>query len=180
MFDKDQFVEDCKNAIPSGQKAIREIVSKAVSNPTALFAELGEPKKAGISPLFRSDDLTIINFAWAPNMSLMPHNHEMFAVIGIYSGREDNVFWKRTEQSIVASGAKTLGAGDVATLGTNIIHSVMNPINKMTCAIHVYGGDFFDAELPRSGWDHETLVEEPWNADKAKVLFDEANARLIL
>jgi len=76
-------------------------------------------------------------------MSLMPHNHQMFSVIGIYSGREDNVFWRRTGTSIEAAGAKSLGVGDVASLGRDIIHSVLNPIGKMTCALHVYGGDFF-------------------------------------
>jgi predicted metal-dependent enzyme (double-stranded beta helix superfamily) len=28
-------------------------------------------------------------------MSVMPHNHEMWAVIGIYTGREDNILWRR-------------------------------------------------------------------------------------
>ena len=29
-------------------------------------------------------------------MTLFPHDHAMWAVIGIYGGREDNIFWKRT------------------------------------------------------------------------------------
>ena len=110
-------------------------------------------------------------------MSLMPHNHQMFSVVGIYSGREDNVFWRRTEATIEAAGAKSLGVGDVTTLGRDIIHSVLNPIGKMTCAIHVYGGDFFAPAEPRSEWDHETLIERPWNIDKVKSLFREAEAR---
>jgi predicted metal-dependent enzyme (double-stranded beta helix superfamily) len=65
----------------------------------------------------------------------------------------------------------------VATLGRDIIHSVLNPIGKMTCAIHVYGGDFFAPDEPRSEWDHETLIERPWNIEKVKSLFLEAEAR---
>jgi predicted metal-dependent enzyme (double-stranded beta helix superfamily) len=101
----------------------------------------------------------------------------MFAVIGIYSGREDNVFWRRTETTIEATGARSLGTGDVAKLGRDIIHSVLNPIGKMTCALHVYGGDFFEPDEPRSEWDHETLIERPWNIDRVKSLFQEAEAR---
>ncbi|MFD2273775.1 hypothetical protein ACFS07_29540 [Undibacterium arcticum] len=86
-------------------------------------------------------------------------------------------FWRRTEATIEAAGAKSLGVGDVATLGRDIIHSVLNPIGKMTCAIHVYGGDFFEPDEPRSEWDHETLIERPWNIDKVKSLFREAEAR---
>jgi predicted metal-dependent enzyme (double-stranded beta helix superfamily) len=70
-----------------------------------------------------------------------------------------------------------LGVGEVATLGTNIIHSVLNPIGKMTTAIHVYGGDFFDPVKPRSEWDHETLSESPWDVDKVRLRFKEAEAR---
>lgn len=110
-------------------------------------------------------------------MSLMPHNHQMFSVVGIYSGREDNIFWRRTETSIEAAGAKSLGAGDVVALDGTIIHSVLNPIGKMTGAIHVYGGDFFAPNEPRGEWDHETLTERPWNIDRVKALFREAEVR---
>lgn len=177
MFDKDHFIQDCINAIGEGQGAIREVVQEAVSHSAKVMSVLGEPEHAGITPLYRSHDLTIINFTWAPCMSLMPHNHQMFSVVGLYSGREDNVFWRRKETTIEAAGAKSLGVGDVATLGRDIIHSVLNPISKMTCAIHVYGGDFFEPDEPRSEWDHETLIEQPWNIDKVKSLFREAEAR---
>ncbi len=179
MFQRDAFIEDCIEAVADGQAAVREVVTRAVTEPDRVFAELGEPEHAGITPLYRSKELTILNFAWAPCMSLMPHNHQMFAVIGIYSGREDNLFWRRTENSIEAVGAKTLGQGDVATLGSKIIHSVLNPIEKMTCAIHVYGGDFFEPDEPRSEWDHETLTEEPWDIDRVKTIFSKAEKRFL-
>jgi predicted metal-dependent enzyme (double-stranded beta helix superfamily) len=177
MFNKTCFIQECLTAIPGGQAAIRELVTEAVSDRAGVMAELGEPRHAGLTPLYRSPDLTVINFVWAPCMSLMPHNHQMFSVVGIYAGREDNVFWKRTEMSIAAVGATSLGAGDVATLAPDVIHSVLNPIAKMTCAIHVYGGDFFAPPTPRSEWDHETLTEQPWNVEHAKALFREAEER---
>lgn len=177
MFDRDRFIQDCGNAVAEGQRALREIVAEAVSDGASVMSELGPPEHAGITPIYRSLDLTIINFVWAPCMSLMPHNHQMFSVVGIYSGREDNVFWRRTENIIEAAGAKSLGTGDAAILGRDIIHSVLNPIGKMTCALHVYGGDFFDPPEPRSEWDHETLIERPWNIDRVKSLFQEAEAR---
>src|SRR5262245_25226955 len=135
MFNKDNFIQACIAAVADGPAAIRTVMEEAVSDSAGVLSELGEPEHAGIQPIFRSDDLTILNFVWAPCMSLLPHNHQMFAVIGIYSGREDNVFWRRNENSIEAVGAKSLGRGDVATLGSEIIHSVLNPIGKMTCAL---------------------------------------------
>ncbi len=156
---------------------MREVVAEAVSDPAAVIAGLGEPERAGIGLLHRAPDLTIINFAWAPHMCLLPHNHRMYALIGITNGREDNVFWRRADGSIEAAGAETLGPGDIATLGPNIIHSVINPIGKMTTAIHVYGGDFFEPPEPRSEWDHETLEERPWDIETTRQVFRDAEAR---
>jgi predicted metal-dependent enzyme (double-stranded beta helix superfamily) len=177
MFDKDRFIEACRVAVSEGQAAVREVVAEAVADPAAILAELGEPSRAGIVPLHRSPDLTVMNFTWAPCMSLVPHNHKMFSVVGIYAGREDNVFWRRSGQSIEAAGARSLGTGDVATLGRDIIHSVLNPIGKMTCAFHVYGGDFFGTAEKRSQWDHETLEERPWDIEDVKGRFRDAEAR---
>jgi predicted metal-dependent enzyme (double-stranded beta helix superfamily) len=151
-------------------------VAEAVSDPAAVAAALGEPGQAGIRTLHRAPDLTVLDFTWAPWMSFKPHDHQMWAVIGIFFGREDNLFWRRTERSIEAVGARTLGVGDVAPLGRDVIHSVVNPIGKYTRAIHVYGGDFLAPPRPRSEWDPEMLVERPWDMDDTQRLFAEAEA----
>lgn len=181
MFQQDRFVADCKAAVADGQKAIRELVVEAVADPSGVIAALGEPTQAGVFPLYHGNDLTVINFVWAPYMTLLPHNHHMFAVIGIYGGREDNVFWRRLDKDSVpdleAAGADSLGPGQVATMGPEIIHSVANPIRKLTSAIHVYGGDFFNPPQPRSQWDHETLIEEPWDMENTRKVFRQADAR---
>jgi predicted metal-dependent enzyme (double-stranded beta helix superfamily) len=177
MFNKDRFIQDCLQAALQGQGAIHHVVASAVSQGARVMRELGEPEHAGVFPLYRSPDLTIINFIWAPCMNLMPHNHQMYASIGIYSGREDNIFWRRKPDSIEAAGARSLGVGDVASMDSSAIHSVLNPIAKMSCAIHVYGGDFFAPHEPRSEWDPETHKEGPWDIEKVKKLFTDAEAR---
>lgn len=179
-FTKEGFIEKCLAARSEGQKAIREQVLEALDDPSAIFAELGEPTKAGIETLYRSPDLTVISFVWAPHMTLFPHNHEMFAVIGLYSGREDNIFWRRSEGGIEAAGAKSLGVGEAATLGKDIIHSVVNPTGKRSCALHVYGGDFFDPPTPRLEWDPETHAECLWDIAHAKDAFLDADRRASL
>src|SRR5258706_10770029 len=45
---------------------------------------------------------------------------------------------------VEAAGAKSLCEKDAVPLGPEIIHSVTNPIPRLTGAIHVYGGDFFN------------------------------------
>ena len=79
----------------------------------------------------------------------------MWAVIGIYGGRENNAFYRRSENGLIELGAKTLDTKDVIPLGEAVIHSVTNPLEQITAAIHVYGGDFF--ATPRSEWDPKLL-----------------------
>jgi predicted metal-dependent enzyme (double-stranded beta helix superfamily) len=180
-FDLPRFIADCQAAQREGtpERAIREVVARAVSNPAAVLDALGEPKRAEIQRLHHTPELTVLNVIWAPRMTLMPHDHRMWAVIGIYSGREDNIFWRRlgddAQGRIEAAGARALSNGEVVSLGRDIIHSVTNPIPRLTAALHIYGGDFF--EQPRSQWDPETLLEQPFDVDNTQRLFEEANGR---
>jgi predicted metal-dependent enzyme (double-stranded beta helix superfamily) len=181
MFDLDEFVADCRIArrADSSSKVICEVVRRAVSEPTSLLKTLGEPILARIGELYRSDDLTVLNVVWAPHMMIMPHNHHMWAIIGVYAGREDNIFWRRVPNvdgaQIEAAGARSLSAKEAQPLGHDTIHSVTNPTSKFTGALHVYGGDFFAAH--RSEWDADTLHEQPSDGERARRLFDEANGR---
>jgi predicted metal-dependent enzyme (double-stranded beta helix superfamily) len=179
MFELDQFVSDCRVALQEDapQRAVQEVVRQAVSVPGAVLQALGEPQRAEMQTLHRSDDLTILNVIWAPWMNLLPHNHQMWAIIGLYTGREDNIFWRRVPGSsglVEAAGA--LREKDAEPLGRDIIHSVSNPIPKLTGALHVYGGDFFG--VPRSEWDAETLLEQQCSGEKMARRFEAANALL--
>ena len=173
MFNLDAFIESCKLAVAEGNKhlGIKEIVEKAVSDPNSLIKAIGEPSKAGATPIYSSNNLTIVNVVWAPWMTIYPHNHNIWAVIGIYSGREDNIFCRRINDDkqgkIEAAGARSLCLGDVTPLGPDIIHSVNNPIPRNSGAIHVYGGDFFHVEN-RSEWDPENLTEHQYDAENIK------------
>ena len=71
---------------------MREVVARAISDPAAVLKGIGEPKRAAIQPLYRSNDLTILNVVWPASFTRMPHNHQMWAVIGVYTGREDRAF----------------------------------------------------------------------------------------
>ena len=97
MFDLDQFAADCRAALAedASHKAVREVLARAVADPGAVLTALGEPQRGGVHKLYHGDDLTILNVIWPPYMTIMPHNHLMWAVIGIYTGREDNIFWRR-------------------------------------------------------------------------------------
>jgi len=177
VFDLDQFVNECRAAMNEdvSMQALREVVARAVSEPNEIMNALGEPARGHMQKLHHAVDLTVLNVVWLPNMTLFPHNHNMAAVIGIYSGREDNIFWRRVhENKIEAAGAKALSDKDAVTLGRDIIHSVTNPISRFTGALHVYAGDFFNE--PRSEWNPETLAERPCDPQRIAQLFETQDA----
>lgn len=180
MFEIERFIAECEAAVAEDPShvAVREVVARAVADPAAVLKGLGEPTQGTVGKIHNSKTLTIINVVWAPWMTIMPHDHRMWAVIGVYTGREDNMFWRRVagapDGHIEAAGARDLSTGEAAPLGPDIIHSVTNPIPRLTGAIHVYGGDFF--RTPRSEWDAETLTERDYDVEKNMRLFQAFNA----
>jgi predicted metal-dependent enzyme (double-stranded beta helix superfamily) len=178
MFDIDDFVQECTAALREDEphRAVREAVSSAVSDGSRV-AEVLRPQSAGFTLLHHDADLTVLHVVWAPHMSIYPHDHRMWAVIGVYAGQEDNRFFRRTEPgapTITDSGGKTLAEGDVAVLGVNTIHGVTNPRDRLTAAIHVYSGDFVNQ--PRSQWGPGAPLERPYDIADAQRQFAEANA----
>lgn len=174
MFEIDEFIKDCQQALTENEPrtAIREVLGRAVDDATSVAAAL-EHHHAGITLLHNTSELTVLNVVWGPHMQLPPHDHRMWAAIGIYAGQENNGFFRRSGTTIVDSGGKELRETDVLLLGDDAIHSVTNPLRSYTGAIHVYGGDF--VLQPRSQWDPDTRLEEPYDYQKILATFEASN-----
>ena len=171
MFDVARFVSQCEGAVAKddGREMVRQIIAAAVSNPAALIATFGEPKLAGVKVLHRSPQLTVLHVAWPPSFTQTPHNHLMWAEIGVYGGREDQILWRPSARNarwpIEVKGGVSLSAGDCHSLDHDAIHSVTNPLDRVSVGLHVYGGDLAFGP-PRSYWDGETLTEMPFNYER--------------
>ena len=177
VFDIDEFVADCRAALAEGEPhgAVREVVQRAMATPAQVAAAL-DPTEGGFTLLHHAPDLTVLHVVWAPGMRIYPHDHRMWAAIGIYAGQEDNEFFRRAaddRRALTGSGGKQLVVGDVALLGASTIHAVTNPLSSLTGAIHVYGGDF--VHQPRSQWGPGSAQEAPYDIDEARRQFAAAN-----
>lgn len=175
MFDVDALIEDCLTACREAEPrlAVREVLGRAVSAPQ-LLAEALPPDRASLTRLFVSDELTVLKVVWGPGMVLAPHDHRMWAAIGIYSGGEDNAFHRRSGAGLVESGGRELRPTDVCLLGDDAVHAVTNPTAQFAGAIHVYGGDFF--ATPRSEWCGPPYVEQPYDVERVLAQFEAANS----
>jgi len=149
-----------------------------VSDPAAVLKGLGEPKRGEVKKLYHSPELTILNVIWAPKMTIMPHDHRMWAVIGVYTGREDNIFWRRVPGSsggkLEAAGARALRRTGRRAVGVQH-HPLGNESDPATDGRHPRVWRRFLRE-DRSEWDPETLLEERYNVERAMRQFEEANA----
>ncbi|MEX0664032.1 MAG: hypothetical protein WD598_04590 [Acidimicrobiia bacterium] len=176
-FEVEALVADCQSALSADQplSATRDVLDRLLDRPSAVADALGR-EEGGIESLHASPELTVLNVVWAPGMRLFPHDHRMWAAIGIYGGTEDNEFFRRDDRGLAPSGGKSVREGEVLLLGDDAIHAVANPLSSFTGAIHVYGGDFFNE--PRSEWDAESLEERPFDVDRARQVFADANDRV--
>jgi predicted metal-dependent enzyme (double-stranded beta helix superfamily) len=174
MFDLDTFIDDCQTAVadPDPRGAMRDLLSRTVTAASGV-ADVLARDEGGINVLYSAPDLTVLNVIWAPQMAIYPHDHRMWAAIGMYTGAEDNTLYRRGTERIQAAGHRLLEAGDVFGLGPEAIHAVRNPRDRFTGAIHVYGGDFVNAA--RSQWDPDSLTERPYDIDEVRRRFAAAN-----
>ncbi|HET6953022.1 MAG TPA: hypothetical protein VFI47_21755 [Acidimicrobiales bacterium] len=177
MFDIDDFVAACvaAGAETEARRAVRELLDRTLADPGPV-ADAFAPTEGGLNLLHQSTDLTVLHVVWAPGMRLFPHDHRMWAAIGIYAGQEDNAFYRRSgpdRHGLEESGGRQIVERDVLLLGDDTIHAVSNPRRSLTGAIHIYGGDFVNQ--PRSQWATGLDEEQPYDLAAARLQFEEAN-----
>jgi predicted metal-dependent enzyme (double-stranded beta helix superfamily) len=105
--------------------AIKEILDRAVAEPDAVAATL--QAKPGVDVLHRSPDLTVISVLPVGLPATPPHDHRMWALVGIYGGQEDNEFFRRADTGLAESGGRSLRVSDTLAMGDDTIHAIRNP-----------------------------------------------------
>jgi predicted metal-dependent enzyme (double-stranded beta helix superfamily) len=168
MFDVETFVAACQEARRESQPmlAVKEVLARAVARPDEVAA--GLQATPGVTALHRSDDLTVLSVmipAGVPGS--LPHDHRMWALVGIYGGQEDNHFFRRAAGGLEDRGGRSLRVSETIAMGDDTVHAIENPLDHSAlCAIHVYGGDLLAAS--RSMWTVPEHEEQPY--DDTKVL----------
>lgn len=143
MFELPRFIADLRRAAtePDPAAAIRRMMAAALAEPAAVAAGLPDGPEDEV--LLHADDaVTLYDVRLAPGMLYPAHEHGMAAVIGLYRGREVNVFYRETAAGTVDEAARReVGAGEVLPLGRDVIHAVANPDATRSGALHAYLGD---------------------------------------
>ena len=86
MFELGQFVTECRMAASrQGPASVLEIMRQVVADPEAIKSAVSALSPS-TSTLHRAEDVLVFNATLPPLMTSPPHDHTMWAVIGIYEG----------------------------------------------------------------------------------------------
>jgi predicted metal-dependent enzyme (double-stranded beta helix superfamily) len=165
MNDIDDFVALCASAVTVDQRpdATREIVERAVRDPRLTKQLQLDP---GVRLLHNSEHLTVLHVVM-PERPVgagdpVPHNHTMWAIIGVTHGTEQNEFFQRSDRTVEPLGGRVVTEGEVIVMNGATIHSVKNPsTDRLSSALHVYGGDLIGAA--KAMWCEPDLSEQPFD-----------------
>ncbi len=141
------------------------ILTKAAHDPAVADAISArtEFKRLEDLAIHRSGELTVLAGALPPGFVAGPHNHNIWSVVAVCGGREDNEFFERDATGLRQVGEASVVAPGVLPNDPEAIHAIRNPLDEPLLALHAYGGDLF--ATPRSSWDAESFEEIPfdWN-----------------
>jgi predicted metal-dependent enzyme (double-stranded beta helix superfamily) len=162
MFDPEEFVAHCREALtdPDPAGAIHDVVARAVSTPGPLPPPASS-RGGGPVLLFQSPQLTVQCIVWPTGVITPPHEHLMWAVVGVLEGEEENELWRRTAGGLERAGRLSVRAGEAVVFDAEAIHAVANPCHFPTVGLHVYGGDILTTR--RSEWDFDGRNEHDFD-----------------
>lgn len=163
-------VADCLEAVEreDAQATVTTVLEAAAKDPAVgrAIASLTAFKSLEDLAIHRSPALTVLAGALPPGFRANPHNHNIWSVVAVCGGREDNEFFERDGDGLRRVGQASVEAPGVMPNDADVIHAISNPLDVPLLALHAYGGDLFST--PRSNWDPETNREIPFDWDKVK------------
>jgi predicted metal-dependent enzyme (double-stranded beta helix superfamily) len=152
MFSADVFVREVQLASLAADPiaAVQEVVAEAIADGPSIDSVLGTERKTDNDSLFSSEDLTVQRIIWVPGLPSVPHEHRMWAVVGVYAGEELNRIYERSADGLTEVRSRAVQEREVFALDADAIHSVENCGDTWTAALHVYGGDIVNVK--RNAW----------------------------
>lgn len=174
-FDSDAFVRSCLDALDESvpADAIGELIERAVSEPRSLALACPVPTDIDDDGVIHvSDELLVCHAIFPRQFHTGIHNHGVEAVIGVWSGYEDNHLYAETASGLRPLGARRVESGGVLILEADAIHDVHTPPTAWSAALHVYLGNI--SALPRSEWSSTDTPRSAFDGEQQERRWTEA------
>ena len=152
-FDLDELIARLKRSVEDDSPSVRvkAILQEQLQDPDRVLK--GMPEFADDEAILFEDDRISIWFCrFRPGTTVPPHDHQMVATIGVYSGAERNEFFENDPDGTIRQSSEViLSAGNMLQIGPSAIHAVGCASAEPCCGIHVYLGCL--TEVDRSLFD---------------------------
>jgi predicted metal-dependent enzyme (double-stranded beta helix superfamily) len=160
-FELNRFIDMCLESA-SNENRLERLSS-------LMMAALDDPNINNSMPVSQEDEillhesaeLTVYRLRLTPGIHYPPHDHRMTAIIGLYEGSETNYFYRREGANVISTTRKDSYAPDVLVLAPDTVHSVANPGQSYSGAIHLYLGPL--TQIERSIWAADGTGERPFD-----------------
>ncbi|SEG99931.1 Predicted metal-dependent enzyme of the double-stranded beta helix superfamily [Nonomuraea solani] len=167
----DRFIEDVTNLvgrIDDEHEITREVsalLSRLLAGGYRLPPEVTRPSKDRhvTYPLYIApdDSWSLASVVWNMGQRTPVHGHEMWGVVGVYSGAEQEVRYVKplpseTGRALTPAGEQVWERGQVTVCCTtdDDVHAVVAIGDEPTIGIHVYGGNI--GTMSRRSYDPAT------------------------
>ena len=172
-FSIEAFAAGCKQAMEQGSDAkeaarayLAEAVARCGTREIIRALKAAVPAGANIGELIvhASPELTMLYGRAPGRFQSGIHNHTVCAVIGQLEGTEVNRYYEPdADGSLREVGSATVHAGEVLKLDRDVIHSIENPGDEPSHALHLYKGDFRAISDHRSLWSWDDRQQMPFS-----------------
>ncbi len=157
-FSHDSFVKAVRAAasVPDAVQAVRALLKQVLADPDAVAAAVPHQEEDEIL-LFEDKTVSIWNCRFQPDVVMPPHEHKMTAHIGVFSGAEKNILFRREEGNLRHAATRAVHPGEVFSIGPDGVHAVTADGDRPSQALHVYLGPL--TQVKRGLFDWETGAE---------------------
>ncbi len=159
-FSKEMYIQAaCEVAkIPQPTKALRKLLEETLADPGSVIGAISLGDEEEIM-LYEDDSLSLWFCRFNPDVVMPPHEHKMTVHIGVLSGGEKNIMYRRENNELKHIKTKVVHSGEILTLGPDGIHAVTADGDKPSYALHIYEEPLMQVKRSLFDWDSGEKVE---------------------
>jgi len=138
----DNFVKAVREAAKQPQDpmgAVERVMRETVAEPGGVASAV-PPREEDELHLFEDASVSIWVCRFRPDVVMPAHEHKMPVCIGGFAGAERSILYQRVNGGLEPIGERSVGPGEVITIGADAIHAVTADGDEPSHALHVYLG----------------------------------------
>lgn len=159
-FNYTDFVTKMRTAASSQTptKSVREGLTSTLASAELQNSGLPVQEEDEIL-LFEDNTVSIWSCRFDPEFVMPPHEHKMEVHIGVVSGQEKNIMFRREDRALKHVKSVIVNSGDILSIGADALHAVTASGDTHSHALHVYLGPLTKVKRDLFDWTTGAAVD---------------------